>query len=78
MYFEEAEWCFRAKRKGYQIWYVPTAEVIHLHPPSALEQRAEIFNESMVLFYKRNIGVLRGIIIATFSLFRFLNSSVGK
>lgn len=30
MYFEEVEFCLRAKRAGWQVWYVPESRVIHL------------------------------------------------
>jgi GT2 family glycosyltransferase len=30
MYFEETDFCLQARRAGWQCWYVPTAEVVHL------------------------------------------------
>jgi GT2 family glycosyltransferase len=30
MYTEEADWCYRFKKAGWQIWYSPGAQVIHL------------------------------------------------
>jgi GT2 family glycosyltransferase len=30
MYFEETDFCFRAKRAGWEVWYVPTSRIIHL------------------------------------------------
>jgi GT2 family glycosyltransferase len=30
MYGEDLEWCLRIRRKGWQIWYCPDAEVVHL------------------------------------------------
>jgi hypothetical protein len=64
MYFEEAEWCYRAKKHGYKIWYVPTARVIHLHSSSSLDGNGKIFENSLLLFYKRNIGTVKGVLIA--------------
>jgi GT2 family glycosyltransferase len=64
MYFEEAEWCYRAKKQGYRIWYVPTALIIHLHSSSPLEGKGEIFENSLLLFYRRNIGIVKGAVIA--------------
>ena len=29
MYGEDLEWCLRIRRKGWQIWYCPDAEVLH-------------------------------------------------
>jgi GT2 family glycosyltransferase len=64
MYFEEAEWCSRAKKNGYTIWYVPAAQIIHLHSASPLDKKEGIFDKSLLLFYKRNIGVVKGPLIA--------------
>lgn len=30
LYFEETEFCFRAKKAGYTVWYVPASQVVHL------------------------------------------------
>jgi hypothetical protein len=65
MYFEEEEWCYRAKKNHYEIWYVPTAEIIHYRASSPLDRKGDIFDESRILFYKRNIGVFKGVIITT-------------
>ena len=29
-YFEDVDWCYRAKRAGWKIAFVPTARIIHL------------------------------------------------
>ena len=29
LYFNDADWCLRAHRKGWQIWYTPDATVTH-------------------------------------------------
>jgi GT2 family glycosyltransferase len=29
MYGEDLEWCLRVRRRGWQIWYCPDAEVVH-------------------------------------------------
>jgi N-acetylglucosaminyl-diphospho-decaprenol L-rhamnosyltransferase len=30
LYFEETEFCFRAKAAGYEVWYVPESRVVHI------------------------------------------------
>jgi N-acetylglucosaminyl-diphospho-decaprenol L-rhamnosyltransferase len=30
LYFEETEFCFRAKRAGFEVWYVPESRVTHI------------------------------------------------
>jgi len=63
MYFEDAEWCFRAKERDYEIWYLPTAEIIHYGSSSQLGKKTEVFCRNRLLFYKRNVGVLKGVIV---------------
>ena len=40
MYLEEVDWCRRAARRNWQVWYQPHAEVIH-HGGSATRQRPD-------------------------------------
>jgi N-acetylglucosaminyl-diphospho-decaprenol L-rhamnosyltransferase len=35
LYFEDCEYCYRARRAGWKIAYVPTAKIIHLHGQSS-------------------------------------------
>ncbi|HET6514613.1 MAG TPA: glycosyltransferase family 2 protein [Thermodesulfovibrionales bacterium] len=63
MYFEEQDWCYRAKQRGFEIWYVPSAGVLHWGSASPFMNRTEVFNESLLLFYKKNIGIAKGLIV---------------
>jgi GT2 family glycosyltransferase len=41
MYSEEVDYCFRAKKAGYEVWFTPRGEVIHhWHGVSALSARS--------------------------------------
>jgi N-acetylglucosaminyl-diphospho-decaprenol L-rhamnosyltransferase len=31
LYFEDADWCYRAQRKGWKVFYLPQFEAIHLY-----------------------------------------------
>ena len=31
MLFEEVDWCFGAKKAGWEIWFTPRAQVVHHH-----------------------------------------------
>ena len=64
MYHEDEEWCYRAGRKGYEIWYCPVAEVSHLNMASPLLNRSEIGRQSTKIFYKKTIGICRGAAIS--------------
>lgn len=35
MYVEEVDYCFRAKKKGWQVFYVPTASIVHFRGASS-------------------------------------------
>ncbi|MFZ5366028.1 MAG: glycosyltransferase family 2 protein [Patescibacteria group bacterium] len=37
MYFEDLDYCQRVKRAGFQVYYLPTAEIIHHHGASGAE-----------------------------------------
>ncbi len=40
MLFEEVDWCYRVKQAGWQIWFTPTAQVIH-HMGQSIKQVKE-------------------------------------
>jgi hypothetical protein len=42
MYTEEADWCYRMKRRGWKVYYVPGASVIHLGGSSARRYGSQI------------------------------------
>ncbi|MBN2020384.1 MAG: glycosyltransferase family 2 protein [Sedimentisphaerales bacterium] len=77
MYCEETEWCFRLKKAGWQIFYTPDAEIIHIHGASTeradgvmyLQQRG-----SRLLFMRKHGGfpayVAARILTALFFLAR--------
>ncbi len=43
MYSEEIDWCLRIRRAGWQIWWVPQAEIVHLGGQSTRQSRREMF-----------------------------------
>jgi GT2 family glycosyltransferase len=40
MYVEELEYCFRAKKKGWQVFYTPASKIIHLGGQSGTSKGA--------------------------------------
>lgn len=68
MYCEEVEWCFRAQRKGYDIWYIPTASVIHKNQSSPMGNRASILNKSRRIYFEKTVGRKVGIAITSLTL----------
>jgi hypothetical protein len=73
MYSEELEWCYRLKAQGWEVVYLPTAQVVHQEGRSSeqvLPARHIHFQRSKVLFFKRYYGwrgeVLRWFILSTY------------
>jgi len=69
MYFEEQDWCYRVRKLGFQIWYHSAARVTHYGSASPLENRSDVFNRSMLIFYRKNIGIARGLVITALQIF---------
>jgi len=76
MYSEELDWCRRAREAGWQIVYLPTAEIIH-HEGKSSEQvvaaRHIRFQTSKVRYFRKFHGqlvadVLRFSILTTFAV----------
>ena len=57
MYGEDLDWCYRIKRGGYNIYYVPFTQIIHFKGESSkkspFEQR-RLFYEAMQLFVNKH------------------------
>ncbi len=75
MYSEELDWCRRAKEAGWQIVYLPTAQVTHYEGKSseqAVARRDIAFNTSKVRYFRKYHGarfaaVLRAFLLALFA-----------
>jgi GT2 family glycosyltransferase len=66
LFLEETDWCYRMKRAGWKIYYVPDAEVYHFQGKSAEKEkkraRVEYFR-SRYHFFKKNKGNLQWVIL---------------
>jgi hypothetical protein len=57
MYCEDVDWCYRARQKGWKIYYLPTAVITHLIGRSSDQRpRAMVveFHRSMRRFYRKH------------------------
>jgi len=57
MYCEDVDWCFRAHRKGWKIFYLPTATITHLIGRASDQRPLEMvreFHHSMGRFYRKH------------------------
>ena len=74
MYFEELDWCRRCHAAGWEIHYVPQAQIIH-HEGKSSEQvvaaRTIRFQRSKVRYFGKYYGAFWGQVIRVFLLVTF-------
>lgn len=61
MYSEEADWCYRIKKQGWQILYNPAVQAVHLWGGSSRKVRIDMMLQlyrSKVMFFRKNYGAL--------------------
>lgn len=69
LYYEETEICFRLKKKGYRILWVPLTSIIHYIGASGNQTKEfnywilEQLHKSKYLYYKKCYGILAAILI---------------
>jgi hypothetical protein len=68
LYFEEADFCWRVKKAGWEIWYVPQSRVMHLEGAAtgiriAAKRRASYWYDSRRRFFVKHYGIA-GLILA--------------
>jgi len=70
MYFEEVDFCLRARRAGWPCWYVPASRFVHLVGQSsgvtdvkqAHKRRPGYWFESRRLYFTKNLGRMRALL----------------
>jgi GT2 family glycosyltransferase len=73
LYFEETDLCLRARRKGWELWYVPASRVMHIEGAATgftLEEvtkprRARYWFESRHRFFLKNYGPVKTVLADT-------------
>ena len=68
LYFEEVDFCWRATKAGWQVWYVPQSRVLHLEGASTgikepAKRRASYWYDSRRRFFVKHYGVF-GLLLA--------------
>jgi len=62
MYFEDNDWCYRMKKKGWKVYFIPQATVLHLGGQSIKKVYEKIAIESLMskyYFYRKHYGRVR-------------------
>lgn len=71
MYSEELDWCQRIKAAGWQVVYLPTAQVTHFQGKSSdqvVAQRHIYFNRAKLRYYRKYHGRLAATLLRLFLL----------
>jgi N-acetylglucosaminyl-diphospho-decaprenol L-rhamnosyltransferase len=80
MFYEEIEWCWRIRKAGWKIAYVPQARVVHHWMGSVRQQSramtARLFR-SMLIYYGKTAGPLaqigaRGVVLLAWIKYQFI------
>jgi GT2 family glycosyltransferase len=57
MLFEEVDWCYRIKQAGWQIWFTPSAKVVHHYGQSIKQVKARMIissHKGMYRFWRKH------------------------
>jgi len=69
LYFEETDFCWRAKRAGWEVWYVPASRIVHLEGAATgirrVTRRAAYWYDSRRRFFIKHYGV-GGLLLTDF------------
>ena len=78
MYFEDNEWCLRARQAGWQVWREPAARVVHIGGQSLKQNRRApaAYYASLRTFYQRHYGPLDRLALAL--LLRLFSSAFNR
>ncbi len=59
LYSEEVDWCYRAKKQGWEVWFTPDAQVIHYGGQAAEQQSQPALTQlyrSRYQFFQKHYG----------------------
>jgi hypothetical protein len=77
MYSEETDWCYRFKKSGWNVFFVPNADIIHFLGESSKQRKTDMMLQvwgSLLLFFKKNKSFLSYVaacfLIAVFLIIR--------
>lgn len=71
MYYEDIDWCFRIKKRGWKIYFIPLAQIIHYRKQSAKLAMPEMIIQgykSRHKFFRKHYGILSEWIVKQIDL----------
>lgn len=68
MYYEDVEWCYRAKKYDHEIWYYPNSQIFHCNMSSPNTMKLEVWKKSTKVFYRVHFGILDFILISVLDI----------
>lgn len=74
LYFEDTDWCLRVRKKGYRLYMIPDAKIIHYYNQSAKQESElsqEKFNYSSAKYLEKHFNVQLKIMGYIKRLFRY-------
>ncbi|MEN3037660.1 MAG: glycosyltransferase [Candidatus Kryptonium sp.] len=83
MYGEDIDWCYRIKKAGWKIYYVPLTQIIHFKGESTKRSNLDeirIFYDAMKIFVKKHYRefALLGLILRVGIIVRSLIAMLGR
>jgi GT2 family glycosyltransferase len=71
MYYEETDWCYRTKQRGWKIYFTPEAEIIHYGGQSSSRQSAKmsvVYHQSLLGYFRKHHGRLVYVVVRLLSI----------
>jgi hypothetical protein len=80
-FFEEIEWCQRARRTGFEVWYLPAARAVHgggatvnrMHGPARVE-----YQRSKLTFFRKSRGAGTYFLVSSYLVIRTFLDALGS
>lgn len=72
LYYEEIEWCMKIKKRGYELWYLPSAQLVHKESRSTGDNsvvKRYYLTRNRLLFARRNLSRVEAVCSIVYQVF---------